>query len=142
MLWAAHCVFVAALSSMEIRAIELSKKRLKLQRHSSHQSPLHSADPLSPLPSPSPLQAAAGISSAQLKRQLLAHLIDFPLAARSAGMQVTCQTPAFLFLRSSLPSPAHVVPDFPQPFVSLLDDQSAGILGIVSSVLLWTISPA
>jgi hypothetical protein len=47
-----------------------------------------------------------------------------------------------LFLRSSLPSPARVVPDFLQPFVSLLDDQSAGILGIVSSVLLWTISPA
>jgi hypothetical protein len=29
-----------------------------------------------------------------------------------------------------------------QPFVSLLDDQFAGILGIASSVLLWSISPA
>ena len=122
-----------------MRAISVAKK-LKQQRqqqqqqeqqqeHDSLQASSHDT-----LSQPQPSSSPPTTSLSQLKRQLFAHLIDFPLAARSAGIQAS---PPSHTLRWLTPSQRSL-----QPFVSLLDDQSAGILGIVSSVLLWTISPA
>ncbi len=95
MLWAAHCLAVAALSAMELRAIEVAKTRQRLQEptgtgdssfDATLQQLLHSPHAASP---PSTVSSAV-ISGSHLTRQMLAHLIDFPLAARSAGLQVTC----------------------------------------------------
>jgi hypothetical protein len=96
MLWAAHCLAVASLSTLEIRAIDKSKKRherhcQQQQHHIASRAALeddsHSIKLSSP-PAATSILESPQITRSQLKRQLLAHLIDFPLAARSAGIQV------------------------------------------------------
>jgi hypothetical protein len=98
MLWAAHCLAVAALSAMEIRAIDIAKKRQQqheqdggnpgLSFDATLQQLLHSPPPTARAKHEEIPRETSVISSAHLKRQMLAHLIDFPLAARSAGIQV------------------------------------------------------
>ena len=94
MLWAAHCVAVATLSTMEIRAQETAQKQQQLhrtppsalgcnlQQQQQYSSP--SACRLN-------IDSCNAISISQLKRQLLAHVLDLPLAARSAGIQVVAR---------------------------------------------------
>ena len=89
MLWAAHCVAVAALSALEIRAIEVGERRQQRRLHpSSLDDPVEPAT-LSSLSSPPSAGDGSAIGRVHLKRQMLAHLIDLPLAARSACIQVT-----------------------------------------------------
>lgn len=110
MLWAAHCVAVAALSTMEIRAKETAQRRQ--QQHGAHRCALN--DTLSHQQQPPPLPPASlpnvdsgnVISISQLKRQLLAHVMDFPLAARSAGIQVVARASHVAVAGSRCPSSA------------------------------------
>ena len=89
MLWAAHCVAVAALSALEIRAIEVGERRQQRRLHSSSSDDHVEPATLSSLSSPPSAGDGSAIGRVHLKRQMLAHLIDLPLAARSAGIQVT-----------------------------------------------------
>ena len=97
MLWAAHCVAVAALSTMEIRAKETAQKQQQQQ----------SSSPSAPRPRN---DSGTAISISQLKRQLAAHVLDFPLAARSAGIQVAARALLVAALRSCCASAALRLP--------------------------------
>lgn len=106
MLWAAHCVAVAALSTMEIRAKETAQRRQQQHCALSDTLPQQQPPPLLTPSSHPNVDSGNAISISQLKRQLLAHVMDFPLAARSAGIQVVARASHVAVAGSRCPSSA------------------------------------